>query len=110
MQIYYKSYLEFLIKADLLARDLALTPKEAAELLAGISGHADYRTMPIGKENAEPSTPSFMREELIVRLLALRPDISLRRASDIVARLNLTGNSNTIEHDPDQKRRAQTNA
>ncbi|MGV3742516.1 MAG: hypothetical protein ACO1NO_09435 [Burkholderiaceae bacterium] len=109
MQIYYRSYLEFLIKADLLARDLALTPKEATELLAGISGHEDYRSMPIGKENAEPLSPSFMHEELIVRLMALRPDISPRRASDIVTRLKLTGSIDSTEHCPERERPAQAN-
>ena len=100
MQVYYKSYLEFLINADLLARELALTPKEAAELLAKISGYEDHCTMPIGAETANPSLPSSMREDLIIRLLASRPDISPKRAGDIVTRLNLTLSINTIEPPP----------
>lgn len=109
MQVYYKSYLEFLIKADLLARDLALTPREATELLAKISGYEDHRTMPIGEETADPPAPSSLREYLIIRLLALRPDISPKRACDIVNRLNLTGTGKLKEQRSDQGYQAQPN-
>ncbi len=102
MQIYYRSYLEFLIKADLLARELALTPKEAAELLARISGYEDHRTMPTGEENASQCLSSVTREDLVIRLLAMRPDISPKRACDIVARLKLCENGNVPEPRPKQ--------
>lgn len=86
MRVHYKSYLEFLLKADLLTHELALTPKEAAELLARISGYDNHCTMPVGQDCTGP-VPS--REDLIIRLLALRPDISLKRARDIILRLDL---------------------
>jgi hypothetical protein len=86
MRIYYKSYLEFLLKADLLTRELALNPKEAAELLARVSGYDNHCTMPVGHECTVPF-PS--REDLIIRLLTLRPDINAKRARDIIIHLNL---------------------
>src|SRR3712207_1957569 len=86
MRVHYKSFLEFLLKADLLTRELALTPQEAAELLARVSGYDNHCTMPVGQECAGP-LPS--REDLISRLLALRTDISPKRARDIIVRLDL---------------------
>jgi hypothetical protein len=86
MRVYYKSYLEFLLKADLLTRELTLNPKDAAELLARVSGYNNHCTMPVGQECTGPS-PSC--ENLIIRLLALRPDISPKRARDIITRLDL---------------------
>lgn len=86
MLVCYKSYLEFLLKADLLTRELALTPKEAAELLAKLSGYNDHCTMPVGQECIGP-WPS--REDLVIRLLAMRPDISIKRACDLITRLEL---------------------
>lgn len=86
MRIYYKSYLEFLLKADLLTHELALSPKEAAELLAKLSGYHDHCTMPVGQECTGPF-PS--RADLVIRLLALRPDISVKRARDIIDHLAL---------------------
>jgi hypothetical protein len=86
MRVYYKSYLEFLLKADLLTRELALTPNEATELLAKLSGYNNHCTMPVGQECIGPfPTP----EDLIIRLLALRPDISVNRARDVITRLDL---------------------
>ena len=86
MRVCYKSYLEFLLKADLLTRELALTPMEAAELLAKLSGYNNHCTMSVGQECTGPF-PSH--EDLVIRLLALRPDISARRARDIIMRLDL---------------------
>lgn len=86
MRVYYKSYLEFLLKADLLTRELALTPNEATELLAKLSGYNSHCTMPVGQEGTGPF-PS--PEDLIIRLLALRPDISANRARDVITRLDL---------------------
>jgi hypothetical protein len=86
MRVGYKSYLEFLVKADLLTRELALTPMEAAELLAKLSGYNNHCTMPVGQECIGPY-PSH--EDLVIRLLALRPDISAKRARDIIMRLDL---------------------
>jgi hypothetical protein len=88
MRVYYKSYLEFLLKADLLTRELALIPKEATELLAKISGYNNHCTMPVGPE-CTGTGPSPSPEDLIIRLLALRPDISAKRAREIITRLDL---------------------
>lgn len=93
MRICYESYLVFLLKADVLARELALTPKEAAELLARISGYNDHCTMPVGQKCAGPF-PS--REDLIIRFLALRPDISAKRAREIITRLDLPLSGSTL--------------
>lgn len=86
MQVCYKSYMEFLLKADLLTHELALTPAEAAELLAKLSGYKSHCTMPVGQEYGG-SFPS--REDLVNRLLAMRPDISTKHACDIIIRLDL---------------------
>jgi hypothetical protein len=86
MPVAYKSYLEFVITADVLTRELVLTPKEAAELLAKISGYDDHSTMPIGQASNGPA-PS--RSELFDRLVALRPDICLERADAIITKLNI---------------------
>lgn len=86
MQVVYKSYLEFVITADVLARELLLTPKEAAELLAKISGYDDHSTMPIGQAS-NGSAPS--RSELIARLVVLRPDICPERADAIITKLGI---------------------
>lgn len=86
MRVSYKSYLEFVITADVLTRELVLTPKEAAELLAKISGYDDHSTMPIGQASNGPA-PS--QSELISRLVALRPDICLERAESIIIKLNI---------------------
>lgn len=86
MRVGYKSYLEFVITADVLTRELVLTPKEAAELLAKISGYDDHSTMPIGQADSGPA-PS--RSELIARLATLRPDICPQRVDAIISKLNI---------------------
>lgn len=97
MRICYRSYLEFLLKADLLTRELALTSMEAAELLAKLSGYHNHCTMPVGQEYTGPS-PS--REDLVIRLLALRPDVSPKRARDIITWLDLPLPASTLSPVP----------
>jgi hypothetical protein len=86
MEVCYKSYMEFLTKADLLTRELALTPKEAAELLAKVSGYRDHSTMPVGRA---PDGPAPSQQDLILQLVYLRPDVCPKRAGDIITRLDL---------------------
>jgi hypothetical protein len=86
MKIFYKAYLEFVLKADLLGRELDLTPEQAAELLARLSGYKNHATMTIGNEST--SRPS--RGVLIERLIELRPDISAKRAHEIIDRMHFT--------------------
>ncbi|MDQ9172043.1 hypothetical protein Q8A64_16645 [Oxalobacteraceae bacterium R-40] len=90
MKIFYKTYLEFVLKADLLGRELDLTAQQAAELLARLSGYKNHATMPIGDDSA--SLPS--RGVLIERLIELRPDISAKRAHEIIDRMHFTDSTN----------------
>jgi hypothetical protein len=96
MKICYCSYLEFVLKADVLTRELILTPKEAAELLAKVSGYEDHSTMPVGQpiDSLPPS-----RAELIHRLLTLRPDISPHRAADVITKLGFPAENDMQESD-----------
>lgn len=94
MKVCYKSYMEFLTKADLLTRELALSPKEAAELLAKVSGYKDHSTMPIGQT---PNAPPPTHHDLAFQLVRLRPDICPKRASAIITRLDLPLTTSTHE-------------
>jgi hypothetical protein len=86
MRVSYKSYVKSVITADVLTRELVLTPKEAVELLVKISGYGDHSTMPIGHTN---NGPAFSRAELIARLIALRPEIFLERADAMITKLGI---------------------
>jgi hypothetical protein len=85
MKVCYRSYMEFILKADVLSKELALSPEQSAELLARISGYDSHATMPLG----QTGTPAPTHEDLVIRLLAIRNDICIQRAGLIVDRLRL---------------------
>lgn len=85
MKVCYRSYMEFILKADVLMKELALLPEQSAELLARISGYDSHATMPLG----QTGIPFPTHEDLVIRLLAIRSDISAQRAEFIIDRLRL---------------------
>ncbi len=85
MKLYYSSYLNFVLKADVLTRELSLSAEEAAELLARVSGYETLSRMPLGQ--SMEFTPPY--EQLVDRLLSLRPDICPNRAKEIIRRMQL---------------------
>ena len=84
MKLSYRSYTEFVLKADVLVRELSLNPEDAANLLAQISGYKGISTMPLGAPMMH-SIPS--RDLLLDRLLTWRQDICLEQAEKIIDKL-----------------------
>lgn len=86
MKLSYNSYMQFALRADILAKELMLNPQQAAELLARISGYETHSTMQLGQPaDGLPSS----RDELIRRLMIMRSDICQQRASQIVDKMKL---------------------
>jgi hypothetical protein len=86
MKLSYNSYIQFALRADVLARELMLNPQQAAELLARISGYEAHSTMQLGQP--VEGLP-LSRDELISRLMIMRPDICRQRASQVVDKMKL---------------------
>jgi hypothetical protein len=84
VRINYVSYNQFISKAAILAHEMALPQEEAHALLARLSGYGDECDV----AESDSSTYLLSRQDLIRRLMQLRPDICLLRSASIIDTLD----------------------